>query len=57
MAEIAGCKPREVIFFGIEPGKVDWGVELSAEVGASVPKAARLVIEELTLAAARLTSR
>lgn len=39
----------EVIFSGIEPDKVDWGMELSAEVEASVPKVARLVIEEITL--------
>lgn len=51
MAEVTGWKPREVIIFGIEPGKVEWGMELTAEVATSVPKVAQLVVVELTPAA------
>jgi len=39
--------PQEVIILGIEPKEIDWGLELSAEVEAAVPKVIELVIEEL----------
>lgn len=39
--------PEEVIILGIEPKEIDWGLELSAEVEAAVPKLIELVIEEL----------
>jgi hydrogenase maturation protease len=52
MAELGGWKPREVVIFGIEPAKVDWGMELSAEVAASLQKVVRLVIEEIARTAA-----
>lgn len=41
------CVPEEVIILGIEPKEIDWGLELSAEVEAAVPKVIELVIEEL----------
>ena len=47
MAELGGWKPREVVIFGIEPAKVAWGMELSAEVAASVQKVVRLVMGEI----------
>ena len=47
MARHLGCAPREVIIFGIEPKKVDWGLELSPEVAAVVPRVTELVLIEL----------
>jgi hydrogenase maturation protease len=29
MANLAGCMPREVVIFGIEPKQIDWDLELS----------------------------
>jgi hydrogenase maturation protease len=48
MAELAGWKPSHVVIFGIEPEKVEWGMELSAEVAACVPEVVCLVAEEIT---------
>jgi len=39
--------PQEVIILGIEPKEIDWGLELSPEVEAAVPKVIELVMEEL----------
>ena len=39
--------PQEVIILGIEPKEIDWGLELSAEVEAAVPKVIGLVMSEL----------
>jgi len=39
--------PQEVIILGVEPKEIGWGLELSAEVEAAVPKVIELVIEEL----------
>ena len=47
MARITGCSPRDIVIFGIEPREVDWGLELSPEVAAVVPKVIELVLSEL----------
>ncbi len=39
--------PQEVIILGIEPKEIDWGLELSPDVEAAVPKVIELVMEEL----------
>ena len=39
--------PQEVIILGIEPKEINWGLELSPEVEAAVPKVIELVMEEL----------
>lgn len=39
--------PEEVVILGIEPKEIDWGLELSAEVEAVVPKVIELVMSEL----------
>ncbi len=39
--------PEEVIVLGIEAKEIDWGLELSAEVEAAVPKVIELVRSEL----------
>ncbi len=48
IASYLGCAPREVIIFGIEPRKVSWGLELSPEVAAVVPRVIELVLSELS---------
>ncbi len=47
MARIIGCSPRDIVIFGIEPREIDWGLELSPEVAAVVPKVIELVLSEL----------
>jgi len=47
MARLAGCSPRDIVIFGIEPRGVDWGLELSPEVAAVVPKVIELIMSEL----------
>lgn len=47
LTQYMGCAPKEVIIFGIEPKKLDWGLELSTEVAVSVPKVLELVLKEI----------
>ncbi len=47
MAEYLGCAPHHVTIYGIEPKKVDWGLELSPEVAAVVPRVIELLMAEL----------
>jgi len=47
MAKFAGCAPGDVIIYGIEPKRIDWGLELSPEVAAVVPRVIELVMKEL----------
>ncbi len=49
-AELMGCKPREIIIYGIEPHTIGWGEELSPEIAAMVPKVIDLVLKELGIA-------
>ncbi len=48
MAELAGWRPHEVVIFGIEPKRVDWGLELSPEVASIVPEVIKLIMNELS---------
>jgi hydrogenase maturation protease len=47
MAKIAGCSPRQIIIYGIEPKRLDWGTELSREVATIIPKVLELINSEL----------
>jgi hydrogenase maturation protease len=47
MTRQLGCPPEEVVIFGIQPKELGWGVELTPEVAASVPKVMALVQSEL----------
>jgi hydrogenase maturation protease len=47
MAGHLGCAPDEVVIFGIVPGTLDPGLELSPEVAAVVPRVVDLVVDEL----------
>ena len=47
MAKHLGCAPQQVVIFGIEPKEIGYGLELSAQVAAAVPKVIELVLAEL----------
>ncbi len=47
MAEYLGSAPPEIVIIGIEPEKIEWGLGLSPEVAAIVPKVIELVMGEL----------
>jgi hydrogenase maturation protease len=47
MAQLLGCSPKEVVIFGIQPEKVECGMELTPAIQAVVPKAAKLVLDEI----------
>jgi hydrogenase maturation protease len=43
-----GCAPGRVVIFGVQPGEVGAGLELSAEVTAALEDVIRLALEEAT---------
>jgi hydrogenase maturation protease len=45
--ECLGQAPREVVIYGIEPEELDWGMELTPEVEAAIPRVVELVLGEL----------
>ena len=47
MAEHLGCAPRDVLIFGIEPRAIHYGLELSEDIAAVVPKVIALVLAEV----------
>jgi hydrogenase maturation protease len=47
MTEQLGCKPEDVVVFGIAPKNIESGLELSEEIAASVPKVIELVLAEI----------
>ncbi len=42
-----GCAPDDVVVFGVKPGSVGWGTELSPEVARKVPEVVGLILAEL----------
>ncbi len=48
LAEALKILPEEVIIYGVQPARVDWVSELSAEVQAVVPIVGRAVLREVT---------
>jgi hydrogenase maturation protease len=47
MAEFLGDAPQNITIYGIEPKELDWGLELSPEVEAALPRVIELVLREL----------
>ena len=47
MAKVLDCYPREVVVFGVQPGDVCPGLDLSAEVARAVPKVIEAIVSEL----------
>ena len=50
MAQVSGRMPNEAIIIGVQPGEIDWGLELSPEVEAQVPRVIELVLKEINIA-------
>ncbi|MBN2119792.1 MAG: HyaD/HybD family hydrogenase maturation endopeptidase [Candidatus Omnitrophica bacterium] len=47
ITEKTGNLPKEVIFIGVEPEKIDWGLEVSKSVKEKIPEIIKLVTQEL----------
>ena len=47
MARLTGCSPHDIIILGIEPKELGWGLELSPEIKAVIPRVIELVMSEL----------
>ena len=37
----------EIVFYGVQPGRVDWGEQLSPEVAAAIPGLVEAILEEV----------
>ncbi len=48
MTRQLGCAPKDVVVLGIKPKNIECGLELSAEIAASVPMIIELVLAEIT---------
>ena len=48
MSEIAGIKPRETVVIGVEPKKVELGMELSPEIQNRIPEVVSIVLKEIS---------
>ncbi len=53
IARRLGVAPREVVVIGVQPAEVSWGLTLSDELQALVPRIAELVLDELSPAVGR----
>ena len=42
-----GCSPQEVVLFGIKPREISYGLELSPEIAALIPRVIELVLAEV----------
>jgi hydrogenase maturation protease len=47
MAQFLGAAPQNVIIYGIEPKELDWGMSLSSEIAAVIPRVIELIFKEL----------
>lgn len=47
-AEKINAAPDEIVIVGVEPGRVDWGLELTEPVEKTVPGVVKKVLEELS---------
>jgi len=47
LARALGHNPPQVIIFGIQPKEISWGMDLTPEVAATVPKVIAAVLKEL----------
>lgn len=48
MTEQLGCTPKEVIVFGIQPEKIECGLELSKTLAQAVQEVVELVLNEIS---------
>lgn len=47
LMSLLGNRPKSVAIFGIEPGTIDYGLELSPEVAEKMPRLIELVLDEI----------
>lgn len=47
MMDVLGQKPDDIVIFGIEPKRMNFGMELSVELVRKIPEIAELVLEEI----------
>jgi hydrogenase maturation protease len=46
LMRLSGNAPREIVIIGIEPGKIEFGTELSSELEKRLPKIIEIVLKE-----------
>lgn len=51
LSQFLADAPQNVVIFGIEPEEIDWGMNLSTEIAAVVPKVIELILKELGMPA------
>jgi len=47
VAERMNCAPKEIVIIGVEPGEVDYGLELTDDVKQRVPEIVNVVLKEI----------
>ena len=47
LMSLMGNEPAEIVIIGIEPGEINWGTELSAELQQKVPEIVKVVLREI----------
>ncbi len=47
LMSLMGNEPAEIVIIGIEPGEIEWGTELSAELRQKVPQIISIVLKEI----------
>jgi len=47
VAERLNCVPEEIVIIGVEPSKVDWGLELTDQVAQKLPEIINMVVKEI----------
>lgn len=47
VVEKMNCAPKEIVIIGIEPEKIDWGLELTDQVKQKVPEIVNSVLKEI----------
>ena len=43
----AGSLPKEIVFIGVEPQDIEWGLEVTQGIKEKIPEVIRLITEEL----------
>jgi len=47
VAERLNCAPKEIVIIGVEPKKIDFGLELTDEVRERIPEIVNIVLKEI----------
>ena len=47
LMDMTGHKPSEIVIIGVEPGTIDWGMELTPRLRARLPKIIEVVMKEI----------